>query len=185
MSYDPNYPQYAPQPPAPQKNKAGRIVAIGCGSVLALVAFGGCMAAITNSPNDGKNAAPASPATASSKAASPSAKKTAPKPEKRTAPKVVTFRVWGNAPAGALGPLDITYGSDSDSRDGSFKNGTFTATLPLDKDAMYYTVSAQLQGGGDIQCSVTVDGKTKRGHASGDYNICDAQLSSGLFGDWA
>lgn len=108
----------------------------------------------------------------------PSAK---PKP---APPKVVTFRVWGKAPSGALGPLDITYGSDSDNRKGTFRNGQFTATLPLKDDAMFYDVSAQLQGSGDIQCSVTVDGKTKTGHASGSYNICDAQLSSGFLGGW-
>ncbi|MBO4253280.1 hypothetical protein GRC12_05225 [Streptomyces griseorubiginosus] len=92
--------------------------------------------------------------------------------------------MWGTAPAGALGPLDISYGSDSDTRKGTFKNGEFEATLPLHKDAMYYTVTAQLQGSGDINCSVTVDGHTKKGHASGGYNICDAQLSSGFLGGW-
>ena len=80
--------------------------------------------------------------------------------------------------------MDITYGSDSDNRQGKWKDGTFTATLPLNKEAMYYVVTAQLQGSGDIHCSVTVDGKTKQGHASGGYNICDAQLSAGLFGGW-
>ncbi|MET7524704.1 hypothetical protein [Streptomyces sp900116325] len=49
---------------------------------------------------------------------------------------------------------------------------------------MYFNVMAQLQWSGDIQCSVTVDGETKTGHASGDYNICNAQLSAGLFGGW-
>ncbi|EDY60484.1 MULTISPECIES: hypothetical protein [Streptomyces] len=92
--------------------------------------------------------------------------------------------MWGTAPAGALGPLDITYGSDSDNRDGAFKNGEFEATLPLDDDALYFNVTAQLQGSGDIHCSVTVDGKVKKAHAAGDYNICNAQLSAGLLGGW-
>lgn len=60
-----------------------------------------------------------------------------------------------------------------------------TKTLTLKDDAMYYNVTAQLQGGGDVHCSVTVDGKTKTGHASGGYNICNAQLSGGLFGGWS
>lgn len=94
------------------------------------------------------------------------------------------FKVWGTAPAGALGPLNITYGSDSDNRDGAFKNGKFEATLPLDDDAIYFNVTAQLQGSGDIHCSVTVGGKTKKAHAAGDYNICMAQLSPGLLGGW-
>ncbi|MFE2822938.1 hypothetical protein [Streptomyces sp. NPDC059271] len=49
---------------------------------------------------------------------------------------------------------------------------------------MSYSLTAQLQGSGDIHCSVAVAGNTKKGHASGGYNICNAQLSSGLFGDW-
>ncbi|MFE9875887.1 hypothetical protein [Streptomyces sp. NPDC005784] len=113
--------------------------------------------------------------TAKPKAASGSGDKQAA--DQASAGKVV-FKVWGSAPAGA----DITYGSDSDNRDGS--GPPMTKTLPFDSDAMYYDVSAQLQGGGDINCSVTVDGHTKKGHASGSYNICSAQLSSGLFGDW-
>ncbi|GAB1328494.1 hypothetical protein [Streptomyces sennicomposti] len=104
--------------------------------------------------------------------------------EKGSDKKTVVFKVWGTAPPGALGPLDITYGSDSDNRKGKFANGKFEATLPLEEEATYYNVMAQLQGSGDINCSVTVGGKTKKGHASGDYNICDAQLSSGLLGGW-
>ncbi len=90
----------------------------------------------------------------------------------------VVFKVWGSAPAG----VDINYGSDTDSRSG--KGLPMTKTLKLDGEAMYYNVSAQLMGGGDINCSVTVDGQTKKGHASGDYNICMAQLSSGFLGGW-
>ncbi|WP_319594115.1 hypothetical protein [Streptomyces sp. ID05-04B] len=59
-----------------------------------------------------------------------------------------------------------------------------TKTLTLHDDALYYQVSAQLMGGGDINCSVTVNGKTKKGHASGGYNICTAQLNGGLLGGW-
>ncbi|MGV9247498.1 hypothetical protein [Streptomyces sp. NPDC003710] len=69
-------------------------------------------------------------------------------------------------------------GSDSDTRQGHFKNGTFEATLPVAKNALYFNVMGQLNGGGDINCSVTIDGKTKKGHASGGYNICDAQLNA-------
>ncbi|MFJ2397381.1 hypothetical protein ACIOTI_32110 [Streptomyces sp. NPDC087843] len=94
------------------------------------------------------------------------------------------FKVWGTAPAGALGGLDIGYGSNSDTRKGTFKNGKFEATVPMTDGAMYYSVTAQLQGSGDINCSVTVDEKTRTGHASGGYNICSAQLSSDFTGDW-
>ncbi|MFF8673533.1 MmpS family transport accessory protein [Streptomyces sp. NPDC015242] len=90
----------------------------------------------------------------------------------------VVFKVWGSAPAG----VDINYGSDNDSRSG--KGLPFEKTLQLSDDALYYNVYAQLMGGGDINCSVTVNGETKKAHASGDYNICTAQMNGGLLGGW-
>ncbi|MGW7242606.1 MmpS family transport accessory protein [Streptomyces sp. NPDC054804] len=90
----------------------------------------------------------------------------------------VVFKVWGSAPAG----VDITYGSDTDNLQG--RGLPMTKTLNLSDDAMYFDVTAQLQGGGDIHCSVTVDGQTKKGHAAGGYNICSAQLSSDFSGGW-
>jgi hypothetical protein len=195
-------PPFPPQPP--KKRSAGKIAGFGClGALGVLVLLGGIGAAIQGGSGSGKSsgagdvkAAPTASASSSKPTAGSAPASAKPKPKavatpKKTATaepkpkaKVVTFKVWGTAPAGALGPLDITYGSDSDNRKGNFRNGTFTATLPLNDDAMYYDVSAQLQGSGDIQCSVTVDGKTKKGHASGDYNICSAQLSGGIFGGW-
>lgn len=104
---------------------------------------------------------------------------TKPKPKKTAAPAdKVVFKVWGSAPAG----VDITYGSDTDNIQG--RGLPMTKTLTLKDDAMYYNVTAQLEGGGDVHCSVTVDGETKTGHAVGGYNICSAQLSGGLFGGW-
>lgn len=184
-------------PPAP-KRKTGRRLGLGCASILGLFVIIAIVAAIAGGGSDDSSesstasdkpaaAAPqddtpaAAPTPAASHSKTPPAKA---KPHPKPKPKVVTFKVWGTAPAGALGGLDITYGSDSDTRQGSFSNGTFTKTLPLDDDAMYYSIDAQLQGSGDINCSVTVDGKTKKGHASGGYNICMAQLNGGLFGGW-
>jgi hypothetical protein len=66
MTYDPHsgWP-YAPQP-TPPSNKVGKIIGIGCAGVLALVLFGGCMAAITSDSADGEK-------TSSSDSARPSA----------------------------------------------------------------------------------------------------------------
>ncbi|MGB8939468.1 MAG: MmpS family transport accessory protein [Streptomyces sp.] len=101
------------------------------------------------------------------------------KPAEDKAPEgKVVFKVWGSASSG----VDINYGSDSDSRQGS--GLPMTKTLTLDSEALYYNVSAQLSGGGDINCSVTVNGRTKKGHASGGYNICSAQLNGGITGGW-
>lgn len=100
------------------------------------------------------------------------------KPAEEASAGEVVFKVWGSAPAG----VDINYGSDSDSRSG--KGLPFEKTLKLSDDALYYNVNAQLMGGGDINCSVTINGETKKGHASGDYNICMAQMNGGLLGGW-
>jgi hypothetical protein len=102
--------------------------------------------------------------------AKPAAKKTTAAPAGKA-----LFKVWGRAPSG----VDITYGSDGENI-GSH-SVTMSKTLTVKDDALYYQITAQLQGGGDIHCSVTIDGKTKTGHASGGYNICSAQLNS----DWS
>ncbi|MGW5656908.1 MmpS family transport accessory protein [Streptomyces humi] len=115
--------------------------------------------------------------TAKAKVAKATPKKT--KDTTATAADQVVFKVWGSAPAGT----DITYGSDTDNLQGS--GLPMTKTLKLTDDAMYFQVTAQLQGGGDIHCSVTVEGQTKKGHAAGGYNICSAQLSSDFLGGWS
>ncbi|MET9464259.1 hypothetical protein ABZY44_05425 [Streptomyces sp. NPDC006544] len=50
-------------------------------------------------------------------------------------------------------------------------------TLKIKSDALYHHVTAQLQGGGDIHCSVTIGSETKEGRAQGGYNICSAQIN--------
>lgn len=185
---------YAQQPPAPPKKQTGRNVALGCGGavVAGMLLMGGCAALIggtsdsnTTPPAAAGSTSPAAvdkPADGDKAKADKPADKPSKSPEKTKKPATdkVTIKVWGNAPAGALGPMDITYGSDSESING--KGLPFEKTMKLDGDAMYYHVSAQLQGSGDIHCSVTVNGTTKKGHAKGGYNICDAQVNQGLFG---
>jgi hypothetical protein len=104
----------------------------------------------------------------------PKAKKTAAAP----AGKAV-FKVWGRAGSG----VDITYGSDSENIQGH--GLPMTKNLTVKDDALYCAITAQLQGDGDIHCSVTIDGQTKSGHASGGYNICSAQLNGDFTGGWS
>ncbi|WP_328320974.1 hypothetical protein [Streptomyces sp. NBC_00388] len=191
--FDPQRPGHQPQwgqpgyqaPPQPQKKHTARNVFIGLGGLLvALIVVG---AALGGSDGDKKSdTAKDTPAVSASKPAEKADAKPAAKPKAKPAEKkkaeVVTFKVWGTAPAGALGPIDITYGSDSDNIKGS--GVPMTTTLKVSKDAMYYNVTAQLQGKGDIHCSVSVGGKTKTAHAQGGYNICSAQLSGGFLGGW-
>ncbi|MEU9206466.1 MmpS family transport accessory protein [Streptomyces sp. NPDC048415] len=195
----PSWGQVPPPPMPPQPTGrpkwARKRIAIPAALVILFIGVG-----IGSSGNDQKTAADAKPAprvtvtaTAAGKAkpepaptvtvtktAKPAAVKAKPKKTEPAAPAdKVVFKVWGSGPSG----VDITYGSDTDNLQG--RGLPMTKTLTLKDDAMYYSVTAQLQGGGDIHCSVTVDGKTKTGHAVGGYNICSAQLSGGLFGGWS
>lgn len=106
---------------------------------------------------------------------------TAPKKEEAPAAPEgkAVFKVWGSAPSG----VDITYGSDGTNLEGS--RLPMTKTLTVDEDSLYYQVSAQLMGGGDVQCSVTINGETKKGRAKGGYNICSAQLNSDFSGGFS
>ncbi|MGW4975055.1 hypothetical protein [Streptomyces mirabilis] len=180
-------PPFQPQPPKKGPG-AGKVIGLGClGLVGVAVVLGIAAAAVGGSgSNDSSSSASKSTSTTTTGDKAAGAKDDSKKSSdnKADAPKTVVFKVWGTAPAGALGGLDINYGSDSDTRKGVFENGKFEAVLPLKKGAMYYTLNAQLQGSGDINCSVTMDGQTKSGHASGGYNICDAQLSSDFTGGW-
>ncbi|MEW2613662.1 hypothetical protein AB0937_26405 [Streptomyces sp. NPDC047880] len=89
------------------------------------------------------------------------------------------FKVWGSAPSG----VDITYGNDGTNLQG--KGLPLKKTLTVKDDALYYQVTAQLMGGGDIRCSITIDGRTKSGRAQGAYNICSAQLNSDFSGGFS
>ncbi|WP_078651533.1 hypothetical protein [Streptomyces xylophagus] len=191
MNNQPPYPPQQPygqppfQPQPPKKRSVGKVVGLGCLGIVGLFVVIVIAAAVIGSgSSNSKSTAPTGKSP--DKAAAGSKKDDTKNDDKKDATDgKVVFKVWGTAPAGALGGLDIGYGSDSDTRKGTFKDGRFEATLTLDKDAIYYNVNAQLQGSGDINCSVTVDGKTKKGHASGGYNICDAQLSSNFTGGWS
>jgi hypothetical protein len=92
----------------------------------------------------------------------------------------VQFSVTGSAPAG----VDITYGNDSSNYQGP-KHPPMNKTLSVKKDALYYDVTAQLQGGGSITCKLKIGDAVKVGHAKGGYNICSAQLNSDpINGGW-
>jgi hypothetical protein len=197
-AYPSNQPAGTPPPQPlqpPKKRGIGKLLGFGCLGVVGLfvviaviagAAGGGSgKSGSSGTAGDSKSAAAASKGTKSTgdgKSGNSGGK--ARSDDSRSSSDTAVFKVWGTAPAGALGSLDITYGSDSDNRKGNFENGRFEATLPVTKGAMYEQVTAQLQGSGDIHCSITVGGKTRTGHASGGYNVCSAQLSGGLFGGW-
>ncbi|WP_247702062.1 hypothetical protein [Streptomyces sp. F63] len=92
--------------------------------------------------------------------------------ERSQLPEVV-FKVWGSAASG----VTTTYGSDAKNL-GSTEL-PMTKRVAFDPDAVYYQVSVQLaHSGGDIRCSITIDGQTTADHAKGSYEVCSTQLNN-------
>lgn len=111
----------------------------------------------------------------------------------------IVFKVWGD------GYPSIQYGTDSNSNSpqggyGPLGDGNalpWSASLPYDSGALYWAVTAQLEGYGDISDSVTEvittwcsDSHRKTesfplasGHASGGYNIATAEYTGGDTGN--
>lgn len=106
-----------------------------------------------------------------------------PTPAATPAPEQVTFHCTGH------GGVDITYGPNGSSHSAS--RLPFKRVVPLDAGALYYAVSAQLQGGGDVSCTTTVQTDdllgyaqtvSNSGSADGGYNIASAEVCSGIDG---
>lgn len=170
---------------------------LGVAGLFALVIIIGVIAAVAgSSKKSGPSVGGTTVAVPTEQPSAASTGSTAPAVTvKRTVTRIV-FRVRGDAPDGA----DITYGSDSDNRspqgglgfDGSGEALPFTASLKFHSSALYYDISAQLQGSGNISCQVLAkvtrywsDGThisrhkvLAHGHASGGFNICDAQAEN-------
>ena len=178
------YQYQPPQPPPRKRHTARNIVLIITGAVVVLVVASVALSVPKTPAPAGSTSVSTTPAAAQPVAASSSPH----------SPTQVRFIVTGTAPGGA----DITYGSGSDNRTapgtlGPLGTGAavpWRASVPFDGSAQFYSVDAQLEGGGDITCKIVVTGPgdapltVATGHASGDSAICSAQAapqdSSGL-----
>jgi hypothetical protein len=100
----------------------------------------------------------------------------------KSSTNVVIFSCTGNA----FG-VDATYGNNSSDHQGP-STVPWSMTLPLNNNAQYYDVVAQLSGSGNITCSVTVrwggHSVTKTDSAHGGYNIVDPEVCSDSNGGW-
>ncbi|WP_051450311.1 hypothetical protein [Actinospica robiniae] len=94
----------------------------------------------------------------------------------------VVFHCAGSAPDG----VEITYGGEG--TEDSASRLPFTKTIPLSASEQYYAVQAQLQGGGKVSCSTTVEyegtSAVQKGEASGGYTIASAEVCSDFEGGW-
>lgn len=155
-------PRYAPHPP-PKKSRAGLFAGLGCGGLGALVIL---IVVITAGGSSSSPSAPAA-GTQQTQSAAPAATKAA-------AAQTVTYEVAGST-------ADVTYGPAGTSLSGSVP---LHVTKPLGTP-LYYSISAQLQGGGDVSCKILVDGKViSSSEASGGYNIAQCEISPGFTGGW-
>lgn len=178
-------------PPLKPKSKKGRNILIAVAAFVVLIVI----AAIASSPkNTGTPTASATTTSTTNNAASadPTPVTNASDPLAVGAPSTaaaapvtqqVVYSCTGRAPDG----VDITYGADGSSH--SATKLPFNHSDPLESTALYYNVTAQLQGGGSVSCTTTVtydDGSgtaqtvTKTGSADGDYNIASAEICTGF-----
>src|ERR1035437_1162333 len=87
----------------------------------------------------------------------------------------ITYVVTGDS-------ADVTYGAAGSDDQG---NVPMTVTQPLSNPS-YYSISAQLNGYGTVNCALEVDGVAiSTASASGGYNIASCEISQALNGTWA
>lgn len=158
-------PQYAPQPPPRKKSRVGLFAGLGCGGLAALVIVVVAVAAGSSSSSPSPSPAAGAQQT---QAAAPAATKSA------AAAETVTYEVTGSY-------ADVTYGPAGSDFSGSVP---LHVTKPIGTPS-YYSITAQLQGGGTVSCKILVGGKViSQATASGGYNIASCEISQGFLGGW-
>jgi hypothetical protein len=182
MNYNgPELPPTMPQPP--KRHRIRKAFGIAGALVLAVIFISIIGSAMSGSPKGTRSQIPATPVyTPAAPVAS-----TAPATVTPPAPVYVVFTVTGSAPSGA----SVMYGSDADvitpaGTLGVLGDGValpFTATMKFDPSAMYYNLTAQLEGSGSITSTITIkragysDLVVSHGSATGGYNIASAQAA--------
>jgi hypothetical protein len=155
-------PQYQqPQQPQPPRKRKG-LAFFGCGGLGALVVLIAILAS---------HSSPSSSAPAAGLQPTQAAQSSAP-----AAAQTVTYVVTGSG-------ADVTYGPTGTSISGAVP---MHVTKPLGTP-QYYSIDAQLQGGGTVSCKIEVDGKViSQSTASGSYNIASCEISQDPFsGAWS
>lgn len=164
---------------ARQAGKASSKAPLGC-VVAFVLAGGGCGAYLAASGDSSDSSGASTSSGVTGQGATAAAGQGAQSPA--AVPQQVTYACTGHAPAG----VDITYGSDGSNH--SATSLPFTHTDPLDTSVQYYVTTAQLQGGGSVSCTTTVQGSggavSASGSADGGYNIASAQVCSTFDGGW-
>jgi hypothetical protein len=168
----PPQPQYAPQPPQRTRQSRKGLAFLGCGGLGALVVLIAILAA-PSSPSSSSPPAAAQQQQSAAAPAQPAAKAAAKAPAAQT----VTYAVTGSA-------ADVTYGPA-----GSSLSGTVPMRVTKDIPSsapIYYSITAQLQGGGSVSCQILVNGTViSSSTATGGYNIAQCEIGQDpLSGQW-
>jgi hypothetical protein len=163
--------QWVPPQPQPPKKKPNKAL-IGCGGCAGVVALfviiAAAVAAGSKSGTTNASSAPRSSTASSSSGSAKAPAAAAPRPD------TVTYIVTGSSDA------DVQYGPSGSSSQGH---------VPLDKteplgNPQFYSITAQLQGSGDVVCKLEVNGKViSQSTATGGYNIASCEISKDPFGD--
>jgi hypothetical protein len=144
----PPWGQQVPEPP--KKSKANSCAGVGCLGIIGVVILGGLISV------DGGGKSGSKPAAQSAVTESPdsghSAKAEPPSSTRKKTPQTVTYLVTGT------GGADVQYGPAGSSAQGSVP---MTVTKPL-RDVQYYSITAQLQGGGHVTCQLKVNARSSR-----------------------
>ena len=151
--------------PAQHKALTGLFVFVALTIVIVAAHSGGSLSSSGGSTADGTQPVPSAPAAA----AAPKSTRAA------AAAQTVTYEVTGSS-------ADVTYGP---------AGSTLSGTVPMKVtaklgDPIYYSLQAQLQGGGSVSVKILVNGIViSQGTASGGYNIATAEISQDpLTGQW-
>ena len=92
----------------------------------------------------------------------------------QSSPQQVTYVVTGSA-------AHVTYGPSGANFEGT---GPLSVSQPLGQP-QFYSINAQLTGGGSVTCLLKVDGVTIASNsASGNGNIASCQIDQNLNGSW-
>jgi hypothetical protein len=142
-----------------------------------LFAFIGFLVIIVAANPGGSASSPSSSAgdTTVGTQASASASMAASNASNPASAQTLTYEVIGSA-------ADVTYGP---------AGSTLSGTIPMKVNvklgnAIYYSLTAQLQGGGRVTVKILINGKViSESNATGGYNIATAEISQDpLTGEW-
>lgn len=156
-------PQYAPRPPQRQRRTARNVIA-SFGALIAVIIV---ISVAANSGRNGQTSGTSQGAAPAQSAVNAAAQ--AP------AAQTVTYVVTGS-------DADVTYGPAGTELTGPVP---MRVSQPLGTPA-YYSIDAQLQGGGTVSCEILVDGSViSSATANGGYNIASCEIGQDpLSGQW-